>query len=186
MPRAVAVPLRHCATVVSSSILIALIALTGCGPREAAPAASSASVPSAASQPAPGATTAFQVDVGVSDAAGRRLAEARETLVVSADYFGEPTIEAVRDNRLRADEPWLTLDRREIELAKPGIARFAAVHLDPERLGWIENGEPQLLINVYSGRKSSPDNLLDCSTYQDSLRQAARDGVRITCKLIGE
>jgi hypothetical protein len=44
---------------------------------------------------------------------------------------------------------------------------------------------PQLHISVYSGRRSSEDNLLDCDLYQDDLAKAAA-GIPILCGLIGE
>ena len=43
-----------------------------------------------------------------------------------------------------------------------------------------------MLINVFSGRHSSPDNLLDCGLFQDKIAVAARGPIQIRCKLIGE
>ncbi len=45
---------------------------------------------------------------------------------------------------------------------------------------------PQLLINVYSGRKSSPNNLLDCGIYEGSFQAIQGQSIPIACKLIGE
>ncbi len=43
-----------------------------------------------------------------------------------------------------------------------------------------------MLVNVFSGRHSSPDNLLDCDFFQDKITVAARAPIPIHCKLIGE
>jgi hypothetical protein len=42
------------------------------------------------------------------------------------------------------------------------------------------------LINVYSGRKSSPDNLLDCGIYEGPLKAVQSQSIPISCKIIGE
>jgi hypothetical protein len=51
---------------------------------------------------------------------------------------------------------------------------------------WVDSNGPQLLINVYSGRKSSPNNLLDCGIYEGSLQAVQGQSIPIPCKLIGE
>jgi hypothetical protein len=51
---------------------------------------------------------------------------------------------------------------------------------------WVDSSRPQLLINVYSGRKSSPNNLLDCGIYEGSLAAIQGQSIPISCKLIGE
>jgi hypothetical protein len=51
---------------------------------------------------------------------------------------------------------------------------------------WVDSNGPQLLINVYSGRKSSPNNLLDCGIYEGPLAAIQGTSVPISCKLIGE
>jgi hypothetical protein len=51
---------------------------------------------------------------------------------------------------------------------------------------WVDNQGPQLLINVYSGRKSSPNNLLDCGIYEGALKAVQGQSIPISCKLIGE
>jgi len=53
-------------------------------------------------------------------------------------------------------------------------------------LKWVGNQGPQLLINLYSGRKSSPDNLLDCGIYEGPLKAVEGKNIPIACKLIGE
>lgn len=67
------------------------------------------------------------------------------------------------------------------------VARFPAVSLDAKQLAWTDAPDaPQVNVNVYSGRRSSPDNLLDCGMFQDTLAVAAQSPVRISCGLIGE
>jgi hypothetical protein len=53
-------------------------------------------------------------------------------------------------------------------------------------LQWVNDQGPQLLINAYSGRKSSENNLLDCGIYEGPLRPMLGQNIGISCKLIGE
>ncbi|NZA27332.1 hypothetical protein H0E84_13150 [Luteimonas sp. SJ-92] len=142
--------------------------------------------PSPAAAPAAGGDNGFEVQVELSDTARRALAAAGESVVVSADYFGYPTVAAQQRELPGTGEGWLTLHEQKIELEGAGTATFAPVALDPGQLQLVERGRAQLLINVYSGRRSSEDNLLDCGTFQDALAVAVRGGVHIECKLIAE
>ena len=74
----------------------------------------------------------------------------------------------------------------KVELVGGGAAQFAPRRYDRSRLAYIEGGKLQVLINVYSGRRSSRDNLIDCGIFEDSIDVAARAPIKISCKLIGE
>jgi hypothetical protein len=45
-------------------------------------------------------------------------------------------------------------------------------------------GEPEVLINVYSARKTHENNLLSCGIYQGPISMAQKKPVDITCDLI--
>jgi hypothetical protein len=69
----------------------------------------------------------------------------------------------------------------------PGApATFDRIKLDQALVKWFDSQGPQLLINVYSGRKSSPNNLLVCGIYEGSLKAIQGQTIPISCKLIGE
>ncbi len=72
------------------------------------------------------------------------------------------------------------------EIAPGATATFDRVKLNQAMMKWIDSQGPQLLINVYSGRKSSPNNLLDCGIYEGSLKAIQGQSIPIACKLIGE
>ena len=183
------------------AVILAMLAFAGCS-REPAGTAQPASTatpataavpatatqPAAVAQPAPAtgpATTAFanyRVEVALSPAAQAKLAKAKETIVIAADYYGTPTAAAAG----QANEVGqLDLGKAEHELAQAGAADFDANGFMAERLGLVE-GAPEVNINVWSGRHSSPDNLLDCEFFQDTLAVAAQAPIQLHCKLIGE
>ena len=41
-------------------------------------------------------------------------------------------------------------------------------------------------VNVYSARRSGPDNILDCDFFDDALTLAQQASLTLHCKLIGE
>ncbi len=164
--------------------LCALALLAACE-RASVPAPSVDALPPATGTPAPTAN-AFSVQVTLSPLARKQLADSKETIIVDADYFGYPTVAAQQQKVPGSENPWLTLHEAQVEMDAPGTAHFASVTLDEAKLGLIEKREPEVNINVYSGRKSSPDNLLDCGMFQDKLRVAAQASVKIDCKLIAE
>ncbi|BDU18366.1 hypothetical protein [Lysobacter auxotrophicus] len=176
--------------IVAIAALALALTAAACGHKSTNDTASSS--PGAARRDAGAASNAFAVEVSLSPAARERLGAQHESLIVSADYFGEPSAEAIAQRVPGSENPWLTLHRAQVELEGATldgnvVARFPAVSLDAKQLAWTDAPDaPQVNVNVYSGRRSSPDNLLDCGMFQDTLAVAAQSPVRISCGLIGE
>ncbi|MDH5824554.1 hypothetical protein QFW77_16390 [Luteimonas sp. RD2P54] len=168
-----------------TTLMLALAAAASTGCERTPTPAGEAGAPAGAAAPAR-ADNGFEVEVTLSEAAARALAAGGESVVVSADYFGYPTVAAQQRELPGTGDGWLSLHERKLELEGAGRVAFAPVNFDAGQLQLIERGQPQLLINVYSGRRSSEDNLLDCGTFQDALAVAVRSGVHIECKLIAE
>jgi hypothetical protein len=177
------------------ALLILLAALAACQ-RESAPApveAPDVVVPTkATTDPEADPSNAFAVQIALSAAARERLSTQHESLIVRAEYFGYPSAQALAQHVPGSENPWLTLHSAQIELEGAQLdgtptARFPAIAFDAKQLAWTdEPGAPQVNINVYSGRRSSPDNVLDCGMFQDALASAARSPIRLPCGLIGE
>jgi hypothetical protein len=125
----------------------------------------------------------FTVNVRLSKGAAARLEGAGETVVVVAYFFGFP-IPSARELGGEMGELHVGHDEREMKGA--GIAEFKGSEYDSSRLAVLEKGEVKVLINVVSGRRSDKNNLLDCDVFEDSVARAAREGIPILCKLIGE
>lgn len=134
----------------------------------------------AAAQTAPAASPAFSVIVDLTPRAAARLARDHETIIVDAFYFGTAT----RAGRSKADESgelgWNPEERRELTGA--GTASFPSHRFKPGMLKLIER--PDVLINVFSGRRANENNILDCGIFQDSVFLAAKEPIKIHCDLI--
>lgn len=126
---------------------------------------------------------AFTVEVTLSDEAAALLAASGETVVVGATFFGDPAEDA--GDALINDVGQIDLGRREVEISGAGTAAFGGTDLRLDRLDAVA-GEPQVNVNVYSGRRSAEDNLLDCGFFQDAVEVAARAPVVLACRLLSE
>ncbi len=176
-----------------SALLVLSIALCACGRESApAPAANADALPQPAASEVSAESNAFTVEITLSPAARERLATQHESLIASADYFGYPSAQAQAQHVPGSENPWLTLHRAQIELEGAQLdgtptARFPAVTFDTKPLAWTDAPDaPQVNINVYSGRRSSPDNLLECGMFQGTLAVASRAPIRLSCSLIAE
>lgn len=126
---------------------------------------------------------AFQVIVSLSEAARKKLGDAGESVIVSASYYGDgkPGLPP----KILNEVGQVDIGRAQVELQGMGRAMLDGSAVQRERLDFIA-GDPQVNVNVFSGRRSSPDNLLDCDFFQDSIGVAAEMPVEINCRLIAE
>lgn len=126
----------------------------------------------------------YTVVVTLSAKAAAKLTALREGVVVAAVYYGEPTKAAAK----QADEVGqIDLGHEDVALpAAGGAASFVGRGFQAARLGWVVGGAAQININVFSARKSGPDNLLDCDLFEDAVTVAEAKPIAIACKLIGE
>jgi hypothetical protein len=67
------------------------------------------------------------------------------------------------------------------------VANFTGPKADPSKVAMVTGGVIQVALSVYSGRHTSPDNILDCTDIMDTpLTTLAAKPTVINCKLIGE
>jgi hypothetical protein len=144
------------------------------------------STPSASPAPAPqaAALASFTVKVAYSQKAMDTLVVGKETVIVAGYLTASPIAGTPKQFVDRMGE--LGLGQVQKEIAPGAIATFASVKPTPAMMKWVDSSGPLLLINVYSGRKSSPNNLLDCGIYEGSLQAVNGQSIPISCKLIGE
>ena len=165
--------------------LLAAFAAAGCARREAEDdTATAQSAPEAAPEPPPPPkeVAALKIDVSLSPQAEQKLKATGETVRVEVVYGGDPAPDAtLQPNELGMIE----LGKKTLELPGSGSVELAESEVDRSRLDQIV-GQPQVMVNTTSGRKSTPQNLLACEFYWDTLSIAGRDGVKVPCKLLTE
>ena len=122
----------------------------------------------------------FVVDVSLSPRAAALLRDRKEAIVVAAMYEGTPI---PARQKYAGEDGLLGLGSEDVILpAAGGRATITGNKVKRDRIGWVERFD--VLVNVYSARRSSQDNLLDCGIFEDSVAKAHAAPIRISCRLI--
>ncbi len=135
----------------------------------------------AAAQPA---VQPFTVEVQLSPKAAARLAALRESISLAAVYYGDPMPAA---RRFADSMGQIPLGNEDVTIpGQPGSVTFTGSMVPLAKLALIRNHDVKVNLNVFSARRSGPDNILNCDLFEDSVALATRRPVRIKCKLIAE
>jgi hypothetical protein len=107
-----------------------------------------------------------------------------EKVTIANWYYGlakEGTPESAREEN---DQIALGENLMEVDPAN----QIVSVSVSPFKADKLKHvdGEPMLLINVYTARKAHPDNLINCGIFDDTLAKAEPTTIEISCDLIKE
>ncbi|MBI1224370.1 MAG: hypothetical protein GC192_03955 [Bacteroidetes bacterium] len=126
----------------------------------------------------------FEVEVMKSPKAAADMKKRNETVIVSAMFYGEPLDPK---EKAKGEDGQISVLNKDLELTGTGrIARFEGLKFHKNLLKKIEGGDINLLINVYSGRKSSEDNLLACGLVDAKASNFGDHRYLVACPLITE
>jgi hypothetical protein len=157
------------------SLSLTALLLAACAP------AGSVEEPVAAAG-APPSPHAFEVSLTLTPRAAEKLATTNERVIVNAMYFGL----AVSADAPGVDDHGMEVGLGSDEVEVPpenAVVKAPGSGFDPTHIASIK-GEPEVLVNVYSARKSHADNLLSCGIYQGPVKMAQQKPVEIQCDLI--
>lgn len=126
----------------------------------------------------------FTVDVTLSDKAMKKLVASKETVIAAGYITGNPRKGALK--KYVSEMGDIDLGQIQVEFQPGKSGKFGEIKLKPDARAQTDGTDPQIDINVFSGRKSSKDNLIDCGTYEGSLKAIQGKSIPIACKLIGE
>ena len=124
---------------------------------------------------------AFTIDVDLSDKARKKLKADSETIIVAAYFSGTPTDTTSEAYRKEGDYFVATSKQ---ELQNGHIATFDNVRFAKTRYDSLADKDIQVLINVYSGRRSTGDNLLECDILQEPMSRVKGNRFVLKGKLI--
>lgn len=125
----------------------------------------------------------FRISVTLSDQAGETLRGLNETVVVAASFSRAPR-PGLQSQGGTAGE--LLLGEARVEMPSSGVVAFSLVDLPRERVLALLDPNYEVHVNVFSGRRSGPDNLLDCGTVQGRIVDLQYQLHEVSCKLIRE
>ncbi len=124
----------------------------------------------------------FTVDISLSPRAAAALRQHNEGIVVATYFIGDPA-PGYED---RADDAGIDLGHEErIVSGRAGEVAIPESVLQRDRLSWI-SGPPRVFVNLYSARRSSRDNLLNCESFEAPVSDIGGTMQSIQCRLIGE
>ena len=127
----------------------------------------------------------FSVNVELSGAARKKLIDSKETIIVAGSFTGHP--------KQGTETRYLDIKSGDVDLGdvkqeiRPGeTAIFDQLNLNPDALAQIDSQGQHILMDVYSGRKSSKNNVLYCDDYDGSFESLRGRTIVIHCQLIEE
>jgi len=124
----------------------------------------------------------FEIEVSLSPKAEKKLKEDNETVMVSAMFSGVPKDTLSNEYQFMG----LSVKNYNIELTTQRIARFDKVRFHSSILNKLSDADIFLLINVFSGRRSSENNILDVEILEDKMSVVKGKKYILKGKLIGE
>lgn len=126
----------------------------------------------------------FEIEVNNSSTADKTLAKKKETIIVSAMFWAVPLDPMDKE---AGEDGLISVLNQDIELTGDNrVARFEGLQFNKRLLDKMEDQDINLLINIFSGRKSSQDNLLDCGILDMKASQFGYKRLALRCKLIEE
>jgi hypothetical protein len=124
---------------------------------------------------------AFEIEVNLSQKAKAKLSKDKETIIVSASFMGIPK-DTTSEEFLQSGE--MGIAGKDIELRNNNVAKFENIKFSKSLYDSLSDKDIQLLINVFSGRRSSTNNLLSCGIVQEKMSKIKGKKFAINCKLI--
>ncbi|MEZ0611856.1 hypothetical protein ACAW74_25310 [Fibrella sp. WM1] len=121
------------------------------------------------------------IAVQLSPKAEAKLKAHKETVIVAAFFSGTPK-DTTSQEFLESGE--MGVKDQKIELTTGRVATFEHLKFARKDYDALANKDIRLLVNVYSGRRSSPDNLLDCGIVEGPMSDLRGKRLPITGKLI--
>lgn len=125
----------------------------------------------------------FEIEIKLSNKAEEKLKKSKETIIVAAYFSGIPKDTTLKEY-VKTGE--YAIGSCEKELQNERIAKFEGIRFSRSLYDTLSAKSLVVLINVFSGRKSTKVNLLDCDILQDSISKIKGKRSVIKGKLIGE
>lgn len=125
---------------------------------------------------------AFEVNLTFTPRVAEKLAATKERVIVDAAYFGAAASETAPGVDDYGQDVGLGGDMIEVDPVN-ALVKAPGTGFDPTNIASIK-GEPEVLVNVYSARKTHTDNIISCGIYQGPVKMAQKQSLDIRCDLI--
>ena len=126
----------------------------------------------------------FEIELKLSEKAEEKLKADNESIIVAAYFEGSVNENIPEKYKEGVEFGRLHLLTYQIELTDKRLAQFENVKFSKDLYDLLENKDIDLLINVFSGRKSTEFNILRCDILADSMSNVIGKRFTINGKLI--
>lgn len=123
----------------------------------------------------------FEVILELSEKAAQKLKKQQESILVDAMFTGVPTDTTSESYQMEGE---IFVAESIKELTGAGTAKIEGVKISKKLYHELRDKDIMLLVNVFSARKSSEDNLLDCGIISDKMSVVKNRNFTVRCKLI--
>ena len=123
----------------------------------------------------------FGIEISLSPAAEQKIVGGKETIVVSVMLDGTPTDPA---NASIAEDGTFYVGGAEQEISYGQVARFNNLRIAKSIYDQLSDKDPNLTVNVYTGRKSSPNNLITGDFLSGKISTLVNKNHKLNYKLI--
>ncbi len=124
---------------------------------------------------------AFEIKLDMSKRAEQKLQKDKETVIIDATFSGFPT-----DTTILTEEPFLMIAQKQIELKTERSARFEGIKISKKDWQGLADKDIELLINVFSGRRTHEDNLLSGDIVSEKMSLVKGKTFTLKTRLIVE
>lgn len=122
----------------------------------------------------------FEIEVSLNPKAKDKIINSKETIIINVSMTGTP-----KDTTLYSEDgQFHVASAKEIDYGQ--VAKFDNIKFSKKIFDQLTDKNVYVNSFVYSGRKSSPNNLLDCNIIADSISNIVNKKFTITGKLIGD
>lgn len=123
----------------------------------------------------------FEIQLSVSQKAEEKLKNDGESIIVQAYFSGVPR-DTTSEEYLESGQ--ISIGGSRVELFDKRIARFQNVKIARSKLDEITDKNFEVLINIFSGRRTTGNNLLDSDLLQEGIESVKGKRHVLKTKLI--
>jgi hypothetical protein len=124
----------------------------------------------------------FEIAVNLSPKAKDKILKDHETIIVAVSFTGEPKASTPSDFFSEDGLFYVASERKEINYGQN--AKFDQIKFSTKVYNELSDKDIDVTVNVYSGRKSSEYNLLNCELLYDKISHVVNKKFTLNGKLI--
>lgn len=125
----------------------------------------------------------FTIQLQLSRQATAALAGNHETVIVHAWFNGQPKDTSTAEYH-ESGEMFLCEKKTELDTARTVV--IDGLKISKKQFDALSDKDISVLVNVYSGRRAGPDNILNCDIIAEKMSRLKGQTVMLEGKLIAE